>query len=67
MVRNYTTIEKEIAETGFFPEYLPPCFKLEPKVFLRVPPENCDLIEPYCFTMSRYNNNDARRSIDTYV
>lgn len=63
MVRNYTTIEKEIAETGFFSEYLPPCFKLDPKVFMRPPTENCDLIEPYCFTMSRYNANDARRSI----
>lgn len=63
MIRNYTTIEKEIAETGFFSEYLPPCFKLDPKVFLRVPSESCDLIEPYCFTMSRYNNNDARRNI----
>lgn len=63
MVRNYTTIEKEIFETGFFSEYLPPCFKLDPKVFLRVPPEGCDLIEPYCFTMSRYNNKDARRNI----
>lgn len=63
MVRNYTAIEKEIAETGFFSEYLPPCFKLDPKVFLRVPSESCDLIEPYCFTMSRYNNNDARRNI----
>lgn len=63
MVRNYTTVEKEIAETGFFSEYLPPCFKLDPKVFMRTPPESCDLIKPYCFTMSRYNGNDARRSI----
>lgn len=63
MDRNYTTIEKEIAETGFFSEYLPPCFKLDPKVFMRSPSENCDLIEPCCFTMSRYNGNDARRSI----
>lgn len=63
MDRDYREIEKTIAETGFFSEYLPPCFKLSPKVFLRSPSENCDLIEPYCFTMSRYNGNDARRSI----
>jgi hypothetical protein len=63
MAKNYTIIEKEIAETGFFSEYLPPCFKLDPKVFMRVPSLNCDLIEPFCFTMSRYNGNDARRSI----
>ncbi len=63
MARNYSAIEKEIAETGFFSEYLPPCFKLDLKVFMRAPSENCDLIEPYCFTMSRYNGNDARRSI----
>ena len=63
MARNYTTVEKEIAETGFFSEYLPPCFKLDPKVFRTAPSESCDLIEPYYFTMSRYNGNDARRSI----
>lgn len=63
MARNYTDIEQKISETGYFSEYLPPCFKLDPKVFLAVPPEKCDLIEPYCFTMSRYNGNDARRNI----
>lgn len=63
MYRNYITIEKEIAETGFFSEYLPSCFKLDPKVFMRTPSESCDLIRPYCFTMSRYNSNDARRSV----
>lgn len=63
MARNYKIIEKEIAETGFFSEYLPPCLKLDPKVFMKAPSENCDLIEAYCFTMSRYNGNDARRSI----
>lgn len=63
MARDYRKIGKKIAETGFFSEYLPPCFRLERKVFNRPPVENCDLIEPYCFTMSRYNGNDARRSI----
>lgn len=63
MVRNYNKIGKEIAETGFFSEYLPPCFKLNKKVFNRIPVVNCDLIQPYSFTMSRYNGNDARRSI----
>lgn len=63
MGRNYPKVEKEIAETGFFSEYLPQCFILNKKVFNRAPPEKCDLIEPYSFTMSRYNNNDARRNI----
>lgn len=63
MTRNYSNIEKDIAETGFFSEYLPPCFQLNPLVFTRSPSENCDLIAPYRFTMSRYNSNDARRSI----
>lgn len=63
MARNYTLIERGIADTGFFSEYLPPCFNLNDGVFLRAPAENCDLIEPYCFTMSRYNTNDARRNI----
>ena len=63
MDRDYNSITKSIVETGFFSEYLPPCFKLEPEVFSKFPPENCDLIPPYCFTMSRYNGNDARRNI----
>lgn len=63
MSRNYASIEFKIAQSGFFSEYLPPCFKLSPRVFHRVPSENCDLIEPYCFTMSRHNGNDARRNI----
>lgn len=63
MSRNYNEIESLIAETGFFSEYLPPCFKLDRKIFLRPPTESCDLIAPVCFTMSRYNGNDARRNI----
>lgn len=63
MPRDYIQIEKNIAETGFFSEYLPPCFKLDSYTLSVPPPHNCDLIEPYCFTMSRYNENDARRSI----
>lgn len=63
MTRSYENIKKEITEKGFFSEYLPSCFKLDKKVFKKIPVEKCDLIEPYCFTMSRYNGNDARRSI----
>ena len=61
--RNYTQIEKTIAETGFFSEYLPPCFRLESRALHYAPPAHCDLIEPYSFTMSRYSGNDARRNI----
>lgn len=63
MARNYINIEKTIAETGFFSEYLPPCFSLDKRALNRVPEEKCDLIPPYAFTMSRYNNNNARRTI----
>jgi hypothetical protein len=63
MARNYVKIEKDIAETGFFSEYLPPCFSLDKKALSRSPDEKCDLIPPYSFTMSRYNGNDARRTI----
>ncbi|MEA5004036.1 MAG: hypothetical protein VB081_11100, partial [Christensenella sp.] len=63
MPRNYDNIEEKISETGFFSEYLPPCFELDRAVFLHPPTENCDLIEPYCYTMSRFSGNDARRNI----
>ena len=32
MARNYSEIQKQIALTGFFSEYLPPCFYLNPRV-----------------------------------
>lgn len=63
MNRDFNKIEKEIKTTGFFSEYLPPCFKITSPFFVRIPGENCDLIKPYCFTMSRYNGNDSRRNI----
>lgn len=63
MPRDYDKIENDIAVTGFFSEYLPPCFKLDHKVFSYPPVEKCDLIAPVCFTMSRYNGNDSRRNI----
>lgn len=59
----YEDIDKKIRNTGFFSEYLPPCFRLDTKVFLHVPQENCDLIQPYSFNMSRFNQNDSRRII----
>lgn len=59
----YVTIDKDIRNTGFFSEYLPPCFQLNPKAFLQPPPFECDLIPPYNFNMSRFNQNDARRII----
>lgn len=54
---------KQIATQGFFSEYLPPCFFLDKKVLNYVPPENCDIIQPYCFTMSKYDQADSRRNI----
>ena len=63
MARDYKQIGKKIALTGFFSEYLPPCFSLNSKVLNRPPVSDCDLIPPYSFTMSRFNGNDSRRAI----
>lgn len=60
---NYLNKAKELALDGFFSEYLPPCFVLSPKVLLFTPENNCDLIQPYSFTMSKHNGNDSRRTI----
>lgn len=48
---------------GFFSEYLPPCFVLKRESLRFTPPISCDTIEPYCFTMSKYDKNDSRRNI----
>ena len=63
MARNYSEIQKQIALTGFFSEYLPPCFYLNPSVLNHTPPQKCALIPPYSFSMSRFNGNEARRTI----
>lgn len=54
---------KNFTIQGFFSEYLPPCFKLDKKALKFIPPNPCDTIEPYCFTMSKYDKNDSRRNI----
>ena len=63
MRRDYSKIEEEISIKGFFSEYLPPCFKISKDFFTTIPNEQCDLIKPFCFTMSRFNNNESRRNI----
>lgn len=63
MERDYKMINEEIAVTGFFSEYLPPCFNITKDFFKCVPKDNCDLIKPMSFTMSRFNNNESRRII----
>ena len=63
MPRDYSSIEKEVIENGFFSEYLPPCFKINGDFFKKVPKKSCDLIAPYSFSMSRYNKNNGRRNI----
>lgn len=63
MKRDFKQITKDIALKGFFSEYLPPCFRLDAKVLNYSPSENCDLIKPYCFTMSRFNETNGRRNI----
>lgn len=59
----YANLDKKIRDTGFFSEYLPPCFQLNSDVFHHLPGAKCDLIPPYNFNMSRFNQNDARRTI----
>lgn len=61
--RDYAKIQKEIALTGFFSEYLPPCFSLDERVLSSSPPEKCDLIPPVQFSMSRFTNDAARRIV----
>ncbi len=63
MERDYRKITDEISITGFFSEYLPPCFKISKEFFTHIPKEKCDLIKPLCFTMSRFNANESRRNI----
>lgn len=63
MQRNYNNIAKNVAMTGLFSEYLPPCFQMVRTALCHSPTENCDLVPPYAFTMSRFNGNDARRTI----
>ena len=63
MERDYKKIYKDILLDGLFSEYLPPCFKLDERMFCNIPENNCDLIQPYSFTMSRFNTNDSRRTI----
>lgn len=64
MNRDYKQIGKNIAETGFFSEYLPPCFYLN-KALLNKPPQisELDLIPPLTFTMSRYSSSQGRRTV----
>lgn len=63
MSRNYDEIAKEILYNGFFSEYLPCCFSVPNNINKFLPGDSCDIIEPYSFTMSRYNGNDSRRTI----
>ena len=63
MKRDFKKLTTEISLKGFFSEYLPPCFKLNKKVLFYPPSEECDLIAPICFTMSRFNKTNGRRNI----
>ena len=63
MARDYGKIYKKILNEGFFSEYLPPCFSLNEEIFSKIPSQNCDLIKPYSFSMSRFNANNSRRVI----
>lgn len=61
--RDYNILQKDIALTGFFSEYLPPCFTLDEKILHYPPSKSCDLISPATFSMSRFTKGNARRII----
>ncbi len=64
MTRDYNTIGKEIALNGFFSEYLPPCFSIDEKLLqIGAPASKGDFINPYCYTMSRFDSVGGRRNI----
>lgn len=64
MTRDYKAIGKDIALNGFFSEYLPPCFSIDEKLLqIGAPPSRGDLINPYCYTMSRFDSAGGRRNI----
>lgn len=63
MEYDYIKINKEVALTGFFSEYLPNCFSLDKKILKIVPSETFDKVSPLTFTMSRYTKNQGRRTI----
>lgn len=63
MPRDYNEINKNIALTGFFSEYLPPCFYLDDKILRIIPTQEFDKVSPLTFTMSRYTKYQGRRTI----
>ena len=63
MTRDYKLLGALLVKNGFFSEYLPPCFSFDEKLLNSPPPNPCDLIPPYNFTMSRFNGNESRRTI----
>lgn len=63
MEREYKDIYNSLKLKGLFSEYLPPCFEVSKDIAGIVPKQDCDVINPYSFTMSRFNSNDSRRTI----
>lgn len=63
MTIDYDKAFMEIKLNGFFSEYLPPCFNLSEEMFYTKVSDRCDLIEPISFTMSRFDDNNSRRTI----
>jgi len=57
---------EQVLYDGYFSEYLPPVFSLRNDKFrldLYPPSEDCDVIEPLSYTMSRFTKNNDRRCI----
>lgn len=63
MARDYDALWKIVTLDGYFSEYLPECFSIDETVLKKLPPQNCELVKPYRYTMSRFTRNSARRSI----
>lgn len=56
-------IYRQLKFEGFFSEYLPQCFSVKNNTFYNIPGENCDVIDPYSFNMSKFNGKGDRRKI----
>lgn len=61
---DYGLLYKELKINGFFSEYLPPCFKLDDRMFEIRSYKKYDFIAPCRYTMSRHNAIGGRRNID---
>lgn len=64
MSKDYDKLVSQIIYDGFFSEYLPKVFSIQDLChFSGSPSQKDDFIEPYSFNMSRFSENEKRRTI----